>query len=66
MEEFLKIATLSESDVAKIRELEKETGTHIMAFKPGLSIAKLDEDDLLKVKALETKLGATLLVFKSG
>lgn len=65
MDKFLKVATLSESDVAKIRELESSTGTHIMAFEPGPKLASLSADDLQRVKELEAECNATLLVFMS-
>ncbi|MFN2117895.1 MAG: hypothetical protein ACK2U0_07045 [Candidatus Promineifilaceae bacterium] len=65
MDDFLKVASLSEEDVDKIRLLEKATGTHIMAFEPGLKVAVLSEDNLERIQELESELGATLLVFKS-
>ena len=64
MAQFLKVATLSKEDVAEIRKLEKETGTHIMAYEPGLKAAELNQQDLQKVRALESRIGATLLVFE--
>lgn len=66
MDQFLKVATLSESDVAKIRELESSTGTHIMAFEPGPKLAALSGEDLKRVKELEVQCGATLLVFDAN
>jgi hypothetical protein len=65
MDKFLKIAVLSDEDVAKIRELEESTGTHIMAFEPGLEIASLSAEDLLRIQELEGELNTTLLVFVS-
>jgi hypothetical protein len=65
MNEFLKVASLSDEDVAKLRLLEEETGTHIMAFEPGLKIASLNADNLERLKKLETQLNVTLLVFDS-
>jgi hypothetical protein len=66
MDDFLKVASLSDGDIAKIRQLEKATGTHIMAFEPGLKVAVLSEDNLKSVQELESELGATLLVFESN
>jgi hypothetical protein len=66
MDKFLKVAVLSEEDVAKIREMEKATGTHIMAFEPGLEIASLSADDLKRIQELEGELNTTLLVFVSA
>ncbi len=63
MDKFLKVATLTDDDVAKIQELEAATGTHIMAFEPGLKIASLSDEELKRVREMEAKLNATLLVF---
>jgi len=63
MDKFLKVAALSDENVAKIRELEKATGTHIMAFEPGLEIASLSDEDLQRIQELEGELNTTLLVF---
>ncbi|MEJ2753723.1 MAG: hypothetical protein P8169_13765 [Chloroflexota bacterium] len=63
MDKFLTVAALSNEDVTKIRELEEATGTHIMAFEPGLEIATLSKEDLQRIQELEGELNATLLVF---
>jgi hypothetical protein len=46
--------------------LELTTGTHIMAFEPGLKIASLSDEDLQQLRELEAELEATLLVFESA
>jgi len=65
MDNFLKVASLSDEEVAKLQMLEKDTGTHIMAFEPGLKVAALSEKNLKRIQELEAELGATLLVFES-
>ena len=65
MEEFFKLAQLTNEQIALIRGLELATGTHIMAFEPGPKIAALSDHELQKVKKLENELGATLIVFES-
>jgi hypothetical protein len=65
MARFLKVATLSAADVAKIRDLEEITDTHVMAFEPGFRIASLSQADLQKVRELEEQLGVTLLAFEA-
>ena len=65
MNDFLKVASLSDEDVAKLRLLEKATGTHIMAFEPGLKIASLSDENLKRLEELEAELNSTLLVFES-
>lgn len=64
MNDFLKVATLSDEDVARLRVLEEATGTHIMAFEPGLKIAPLSEENLQRLQELEADLNVTLLVFE--
>ena len=59
----LKIATLDEATIAKIKQLEEDLGKHIMAFEPGVSFALLSKDEFLKVEALEKEAGVTLLVY---
>ena len=66
MDDFLKVASLSDEDVARIRVLEKTTGTHIMAFEPGLKIASLSDDNVQQLMELETQHNVTLLDFESG
>ena len=66
MDDFLKIASLSDEDAAKLRVLESATGTHIMAFEPGLKIASLSDENVQQLMELETQLNVTLLVFESG
>ena len=64
MAEFLKIATLDTGAVEKIRELEKSTDTHIMAFEPGLEVASLTVQQMEAVKSVEEDLGVILVVYK--
>ena len=64
MDDFLKVATLSDEGVARLRLLEEATGKHIMAFEPGLKIASLSEENLQRLQELEAELDVTLLVFE--
>ncbi len=64
MAEFLKIATLDSDAVEKIRALEKSTGSHIMAFKPGLEVADLSDSQMDAVQRVEDDLGVILIVYK--
>ena len=60
---FLRVATLTEDQVAAIRSLEEATGKHIMAFEPGLTVAELNDEQVAQIKGLEERLNVTLLVF---
>jgi hypothetical protein len=59
----LKIATLDDETIEKIRSLEEAIGKHIMAFEPGVSLARLTADEVKKVDALEKEINVTLLVY---
>jgi hypothetical protein len=59
----LKIASLDQATVEKIKVLEEEIGKHIMAFEPGVSFAQLSVDEVHKVESLEKETGVTLLVY---
>lgn len=65
MTEFLKIATLENGEVDRLRALEKDMGVHIMALEKDLKVAKLSDKQLARVKSLEGELNVTLLVFES-
>ena len=60
----LKIATLTDDEVTKIRALEALTGKHIMAFESGPPFADLSEEHLAQVQALEEELEVLLLVYE--
>jgi hypothetical protein len=64
MAQQLKIATLNEAQVDKIRTLEKATGKHIMAFEDGPPFADLSQEHLDQVQGLEEELGVLLLVYE--
>lgn len=66
MNKFLKVASLSDEDIAELRMLEETTGTHIMAFEPGLKIASLSQENLNRIEELEAQLNVTLLVFEAA
>ncbi len=63
MYEYFKIARLNEESIAKIRELERKLGKHIMAFESGIRIAKLTGDEVEQVATLEKELGVLMLVY---
>lgn len=59
----LKIATLDEATIDKIKSLEGTIGKHIMAFEPGVSFARLSADEVEMVEKLEKEANVTLLVY---
>ena len=60
----LQIASLDEAAVSKIRALEGETDTVIMAFEPGKQPAALNEQQIGNLRDLEQELSVTLLAFE--
>ncbi|KAA3662490.1 MAG: hypothetical protein DWQ04_13325 [Chloroflexi bacterium] len=60
----MKIANLDKTAVNKVQTLEKEFGTHVMAFETGVEFARLTREQIDKVAQLEKELGVTLLVYK--
>jgi len=65
MAEFLKIATLENGEVKRLRALEADMGVHIMALEKDLKVADLSDQQLARIKSLEDDLNVTLLVFES-
>ena len=59
-----KIATLTEEQIKKIRDLETTIQKHIMALEPGVSIARLNKEELRMLEALEKELGVVLLTYE--
>ncbi|MFQ3661860.1 MAG: hypothetical protein SNJ69_05625 [Chloroflexaceae bacterium] len=56
-------ATLDETSLARIRSLEQEFGSVIVAYRSESPFAPLTEEQLQKLKALEDELGVVLLAF---
>lgn len=62
MMEYLKIADIGEEGKAKVEELEKSLGVHVMAFEFGLRLAKLTEAQREEVAAVEEDLGGKVML----
>ena len=62
MMEYLKIADIGESGLAKVKELEKSIGAHVMAYEFGLKVAKLTDAQRQEVAALEEELGGGVIL----
>ncbi len=61
----LKIATLDETTLDKVRLMEEELGSCIVALEPYLPAANLTEEQLQRLRALEKELGVVLLAYKA-
>jgi len=62
MMEYLKIADIGEEGKAKVKELEKSIGAHVMAYEFGFRLAKLTEAQREEVAALEKELGGGVML----
>lgn len=62
-EQRAKIAELSGSQLEKVRALEKELGTWIVALEPQHQLAKLSEEQLKRLQAVEKELSLILLAY---
>jgi hypothetical protein len=60
----IRIAKLDEPTLEKIRVMEEELGTPILALEPYLPAAPLTSDQVARLKQLEQELGVILLAYK--
>ena len=60
----LKIADLDEETLDRIKDLESEMGTLILALSPQYPIAELTEEQAAKLKELEEELGVVLVAYQ--
>jgi hypothetical protein len=60
----LKMAMLTRAQVERVRQLEAEIGTWIVAVEPEIKLAELTEEQLAKVREAEKELGVVLLAYE--
>ena len=60
----IRIAKLNEPTLEKIRVMEEELGTTIVALEPYLPAAPLTADQVQRLEALEQELGVILLAYR--
>ncbi len=60
----MKIAKLDDSSLAKLKVMEKEMGTLILALEPHHPLAKLGEAQVKRLQELEKELGVVLLAYQ--
>lgn len=60
----IRIAQLDEPTLDKIRVMEEELGTPILALEPYWPAAALTPDQVARLKLLEQELGVILLAYK--
>ena len=60
----MKIAKLDEASLEKLRLMEEEFGTCVLALEPQYPLAGLEPQQVKKLEALEKELGVVLLAYK--
>lgn len=60
----MSIAQLDQSKIDKVRELEQEIGTPVIAVEQKCHWTDLDEDRLHKLQGVEEELGLVLLAYQ--
>jgi|GEM_PF-989905 hypothetical protein len=63
-EQHLNYAHLDEGRLTRLRQLEEELGTYLLAVEPDSPWADLSDDQLRRLKAAERELGVILLARK--
>jgi hypothetical protein len=62
--EGMKIAELSEEQLAELEVLEQQLGTLVVALEPAIQLARLNREQLALLQAAEEKLGVVLLAYQ--
>ena len=60
----MKIASLDESELKKIRQMEESMGTLILALEPHVPLADLTEEQVEMLNTLEKELGVVLIAYQ--
>ena len=60
----MKIAKLDDASLDKLRTLEEEFGTCILALEPQYPLAELAPKQVQRLQALEKELGIVLLAYR--
>ena len=60
----MKIANLDEASLTRIKLMEEQMGTLILALEPHHPLAKLDEAQIKRLQELEQELGVVLLAYQ--
>jgi hypothetical protein len=66
MAQRVKIAKLTEAQLGKVRDLEADLGTWVVAVEPAFRLAELSEEQLEKLQAAEQELGVILLAYETS
>jgi len=64
MAQRVKIAKLTEAQLARIQDLEADLGTRVVAVEPQFRLAELTDEQLRQLQAVEKELGVILLAYE--
>ena len=59
----MKVAELDPARLAKVRKLEEELGTYVVALEPEFQLAELNSGQLERLATAEKELGVVLLAY---
>jgi len=59
----MRVANLSEKELARIQAMEEELGALVVALEPQYKMAKLTDEQLVLLQKLEESLGVFLLAY---
>jgi hypothetical protein len=59
----MRYAELDKARLEKVRALEEELGSYVVAFEPKIPFARLTQDQLKRLQAAEDELGVVLLAY---
>lgn len=62
----MRVANLSEKELARIQAMEEELGALVVALEPQYKMAKLTDEQLTQLQELEESLGVFLLAYHKG
>jgi hypothetical protein len=62
----VRLATLTEGQLRKVHDLERELGAYVLAYTQPLTPAQLSREHLAKLEALEKELGLCLVAYRKG
>jgi len=64
MTRHVNFANLNEEQLRKVRELEEEMGTCVLAYSKPIVPAQLTDEQLAELRALEAELGVCLVAYR--
>jgi len=64
MTQRVKIASLTKAQLEKVRALEEDMGTWVVALEPEFRLVELSEEQVKRLQSVEKELGLVLLAYE--